>query len=98
MTAVPLEGAAGVPAKVAPPRGRRARTDRAQADRSQADRAQASRSQADRAQASRAQADRPPASFAAVFAIVTAGIAVVNLDLFIVNVGDPVHWPQLRRR
>jgi hypothetical protein len=29
------------------------------------------------------------ASFAAVFAIVTAGIAVVNLDLFIVNVAIP---------
>ena len=35
------------------------------------------------------RADRGQASFAAVFAIVTAGIAVVNLDLFIVNVAIP---------
>ena len=34
-------------------------------------------------------ATRPPARFGAVFAIVTAGIAVVNLDLFIVNVALP---------
>jgi EmrB/QacA subfamily drug resistance transporter len=32
---------------------------------------------------------RAPARFGAVFAIVTAGIAVVNLDLFIVNVAIP---------
>jgi MFS family permease len=38
----------------------------------------------------RASAARPPqARYAAVFAVVTAGIAVVNLDLFIVNVALP---------
>jgi EmrB/QacA subfamily drug resistance transporter len=41
--------------------------------------------------ASRATAARPPrtARYAAVFAVVTAGIVVVNLDLFIVNVALP---------
>ncbi len=34
-------------------------------------------------------ATRAPARFGAVFAVVTAGIAVVNLDLFIVNVAIP---------
>jgi len=34
-------------------------------------------------------ATRAPARFGAVFAVVTAGIAVVNLDLFIVNVALP---------
>jgi EmrB/QacA subfamily drug resistance transporter len=38
----------------------------------------------------RGRAARPPqARYAAVFAVVTAGIAVVNLDLFIVNVALP---------
>jgi EmrB/QacA subfamily drug resistance transporter len=38
----------------------------------------------------RGRAPRPPrARYAAVFAVVTAGIAVVNLDLFIVNVALP---------
>ena len=41
------------------------------------------------AQARQAQAGGTQASFTAVFAIVTAGIAVVNLDLFIVNVAIP---------
>ncbi|HEY3883474.1 MAG TPA: MFS transporter [Trebonia sp.] len=36
-----------------------------------------------------AAGERPPVKFRAVFAIVTAGIAVVNLDLFIVNVAIP---------
>ena len=36
-----------------------------------------------------AAATRAPARFGAVFAVVTAGIAVVNLDLFIVNVALP---------
>ena len=34
-------------------------------------------------------ATRAPARFGAVFAVVTAGIAVVNLDMFIVNVALP---------
>jgi len=42
-----------------------------------------------RARAAGQDATRPPARFGAVFAIVTAGIAVVNLDLFIVNVALP---------
>jgi EmrB/QacA subfamily drug resistance transporter len=42
------------------------------------------------AEPERGPAARPPqARYAAVFAVVTAGIAVVNLDLFIVNVALP---------
>jgi EmrB/QacA subfamily drug resistance transporter len=39
--------------------------------------------------ASRETTPRAPARFGAVFAVVAAGIAVVNLDLFIVNVAIP---------
>jgi MFS family permease len=39
--------------------------------------------------AAREATPRAPARFGAVFAVVTAGIAVVNLDMFIVNVAIP---------